>query len=179
MHLDLVRDKAKVFPNVGEPLDVMTARIWHCRYDSVAAVAKLRNVQVLVIGPYPDPSFEPLSDLKGLRYLSILHFPHATDLEPLGSLENLETLSLASAPGWDASGKVLSVTSLRPLARLAKLKHIELFGVRPSTDGLSPLLKLGELRSARLSKFKKQESADLYSASGVSNEFAPEPIFAA
>jgi hypothetical protein len=179
VHLDLMRDKAKAFPSVEQPLAVTTARIWHCRYASLQAVASLRNVEVLVIGTYPDDTFTPLAGLKKLRDLRVVHFPRATDLEPLASLENLETLSLSSAPGWDASGKVLPVASLRPLACLSKLEHVELFNVRPSADGLAPLLQLRRLRSARLSRFKKEEAAEFYSASGVTDEFAPEPPFAA
>jgi hypothetical protein len=174
-----MRDEAEAFPSVAQPLAVTTARIWHCGYVSLQPIATLRNVEVLVIGTYPDETFAPLAGLTLLRYLRVLHFPRATDLEPLASLENLKTLSLASAPDWDTSGKVLSVASLRPLARLSKLEHVELFGVHPSADGLTPLLQLKRLRSARLSKFKKKEVADFYAASGVTDEFAPEPLFAA
>jgi len=49
----------------------------------------------------------PLSHLSRLRYVRLLHFPHASDLAPLARCRELETVSLESLPGWDSSGKVL------------------------------------------------------------------------
>jgi hypothetical protein len=179
MHLELERDKSKRFPAVADPAAVKSARIWHCRYESLAVVGQFRNITALQIASYPDETFEALSSLTSLQYLSVLHFPRVSDLAPLGRLGALETLSLASLPSWDASGKVISVDSLEPIAGLKNLRHLELFGVRPSRQGLSPLLACKSLRSARVSKFKKAEVATFYEVSGVTDEFAPRPAFAA
>jgi hypothetical protein len=179
MHLELDGDKSKRFPAVADPTAVKSARIWHCRYESLAVLAQFRNITALSLASYPDDTFEALSTLTALQYLSVLHFPRVSSLAPLGRLEALETLSLASLPSWDASGKVLSVDSFEPIAGLTNLRHLELFGVRPSRGGLSPLLACKSLRSARFSKLKKAEVATFYQTSGVKDEFAPRPAFAA
>jgi hypothetical protein len=179
MHLELARDKSEQFPAVADPLAVASARIWHCGYKSLAVLSQFRNLTALSLAAYPDDTFETLSTLTSLHYLSVLHFPRVSGLAPLGRLGALETLSLASLPSWDASGKVLTVDSLEPIAELKNLRHLELFGVRPSRGGLSPLLACKNLRSARFSKFTKTEVATFYQTSGVKDEFAPRPGFAA
>ena len=179
MHLDLIRDKSKQFPLVIDPLAVTTARVWHCNYASLGPLEALRNLQVLVIATYPESSFALIAPLRQLRHLQVVHFPNASDLEPLPELENLETLSLESLPSWDSSGKVLSVHTLEPLSRLERLKHLQLFGVLPASGGLEPLLRLTALRSARFSKVSSSEVSRFYSSTGVSDDFAPDAVFAA
>ena len=179
MHLDLMRDKSKQFPMVEDPLTVTTARIWHCNYASLRPLESLRSLQVLVIATYPDNDFAPFAPLRQLRHLRVLHFPNAYELQPLAELENLDTLSLESLPSWDSSGKVLSVHSLDPLSHLARLRHLELFGVRPTSGGLEPLLRLRALQSARFSRLPASEVSRFYSSAGVSDDFAPDAVFAA
>ena len=176
-HLELMRDEARVLPLPSNPLDVTSARIWHCKFRSLDGLGELSSLQTLVIATFPGESFEPISALDGLRYLSVLHFPRGTDLTPLSKLAALETLSLRSLPSWDASGKVLEVASLRPLASLARLRHVELLGVRPRAHGLDPLTSLPVLESARISQFPAAETAAFFEARSVKNAFNPEPVF--
>ena len=179
MHLDLMRDKSKRFPLVEDPLAVTTARIWHCKYASLGPLRAFQNLEVLVIASFPDHTFAPIAPLRQLRHLRVLHFPYAHELEPLAELENLETLSLESRASWDSSGKVLSVQTLEPLSHLVRLRHLQLFGVRPASGGLEPLLRLSSLRSARFSALPSSEVSWFYSSAGVSDDFAPDAVFAA
>lgn len=118
----------------------------------------------MVIATFPDHSFDFLSELRRLRYLGILHFPNTSDLSPISDLQELETLSLASLPSWDASGRVLVVKSLEPIGRLAKLRHLELFGVRTPEERLSQLLKLPSLQSARFQNTRSRRPRAFMSA---------------
>jgi hypothetical protein len=177
MHLELMRDKAREFPAVREPLAVRSARVWHCGYRSLAALATFTNLETLVVATYPDDSFAPLGALEHLQYLRVLHFPRATDLSPVRKLQDLTSLSLASLPSWDASGKTLKVSSLAPIAQIHNLQHLELFGVCPSDRALTPLFKLAKLRSARFSKYPKAEVQRFYEVTRVSDAYVPKPDF--
>ena len=172
-----MRRGEKTFPEIQRPLEINRARIWGCKYTSLRKVAMLQNLEVLAILAYPDETFAPIGQLHALRYLSVIHFPGVTDLGPLAALKNLETLSLASAPGWDASGKVLAVDSLEPIAKLSQLRHLELFGVRAADKDLSVLLNLQQLQSARFSKYPSAETNRFCQASGISDDFAPRAEF--
>lgn len=172
-----MRDTAKGFPRFDAPSEVTTLRAWHCRYRTFDPIAQLENLKGLVVATYPDPTFDPLCGLRTLRYLSVLHAPKVQTLDPLAALANLEVLSIASLPSWDASGRVIEVDSLRPLAGLAKLRHVELFGVRPSDGSLRDLEGCPALQSVRVSKYPSAEVERFRSARRVTDAFAPKPWF--
>jgi hypothetical protein len=113
MHLELIRDEARVFPDVPEPLTITSAKVWHCRYVSLAPLGSILNLRRLEIATYPDPSLDPLTPPRLLEELHILHMPGIRELSPLASLENLRVLTLQTTPGWDPSGK--APTSSRSL----------------------------------------------------------------
>ena len=178
MHLELMRERGRAFPKVAEPLAVRSARVWHCKDTSLAGLGSLTNLETLVIASYPDESFVPLTRLRRLRYLSVLHFPNAVDLSPIKHFRKLETLSLASLPSWDASGKVIVVESLEPIGSLAKTQAPR--AVRRCTrreSACSELRQLPSLQSARFSNNPKSEISSFYERTGVSDAFAPEPTF--
>jgi hypothetical protein len=177
MHLEFMRHKGSGMPPVEEPGAITSARIWHCNFRSLAPLSELTNLRTLAIATYPDDSLEPLANLRHLTYLNVLHFPRVSDLTPLSELSDLETLSLSSLPSWDVSGKVLEVESLQPLANLRRLRHLELFGVRPRKDGLLPLMNLDQLESARLSKLPDEEVKEFLEKTGAADAFNPEPDF--
>jgi len=56
------------------PLNIRTAKIWHCNYQTLAPVAELVNLETLVIATFPDNCLDFLSELTQLRFLSIMHF---------------------------------------------------------------------------------------------------------
>lgn len=114
-----------------------------------------------------------LSELRRLEYLSVLDFAKVADLSPLADLNQLRVLRLHSPPSWDSSGRVIEVQSLAPLARLPRLEHLELFGVRPTDKSLAPLEAAPRLRTLRVSKYPKSEVARYRSAVAVTDEFAP------
>lgn len=153
MHLDRMRDEARAFPAVTAPLEIRSARLWHCKYRSLVPLSEFKNLEVLVIATYPDDSFQLLSPLPHLRYLRVLHLPKVSDLDPLAQLGQLESLSLETLPSWDASGKRQVVSSLQPISQLQSLRHLELLGVVPADGKLTPLFDLKAIESARFSKY--------------------------
>lgn len=172
---DLMRDEARTMPTDDQALSVTALRVWHCRYSSLAPVAQYENLRTLLVATYPDSDLEPVASLAGLEYLRLLHLPHVNDLGPLQRVTNLRTLRLETLPSWDSAGKVTVVDSLRPLARLPKLAHLELFGVRPASESLHDLEGAPGLVSVRVSKYPMAETTRFYTATGVSDAFAPSP----
>jgi hypothetical protein len=175
VHLECVRDTATTFPEVSAPDSIETARIWHCKYRTLEPLREFQNLSALVVGTYPDDSLEAISRLTKLKYLRVLHLPKVSDLAPLGRLSSLITLSLATSPSWDASGKRTVVTSLEPLTRLKAVRHIELFSVVPPDRSLRALECLPSLKTARLQGFPKAEITRFFAAANVQNAPAPEP----
>jgi hypothetical protein len=70
---------------------------------------------------------------------------------------------------------VTVVYSLRPLALLPNLTHLELFGVRPATKSLRDLEAAPGLSSVRVSKYPKAEITRFREVTGLSDAFAPRP----
>jgi hypothetical protein len=177
MHLDLMRDTATAFPEVNYQAEIKTLRVWHCKYKSLQALAGFINLEELVIATFPDKSLDMLISLGNLRYLSIIHMPKVTKLDALSELKNVESLSLATSPAWDASGKCTIISSLEPLTIMKSLKHLELLGVCPADKSLAILEQCKNLQSARFSQYPKNEIERFYLATNVSNQFNPKPSF--
>ena len=177
MHLDFMRDSSKVMPIIDSPSEVRSIRIWHCKYTSLASLADCINLEVLVVATFPDESFECISGLKKLRYLSVMHLPNVTSLSVIADLHCLESLSLSTLPSWDSSGKVTTISSLKPLATLPNLKNIELFGIRPESKSPMELVASTSIESVKLSKFTKKLAATYYSEAGVVAGRFPAPVF--
>ncbi|HNC31975.1 MAG TPA: hypothetical protein PLH49_13365 [Chitinophagaceae bacterium] len=175
--LDFMRDKNKRMPAVANPEAVLSMRIWHCKYANLDELSRFCNLEELVIATFPDKTFDVLSGLKNLRYLSILHMPKISDLSPISKLHNLESLSLSTSASWDASRKITKVTSIEPIADLPLLKHLELFGVCPADKSLKPLEKIKTLESARFSQYPEEEMNRFYKATGMTDKFNPESSF--
>jgi len=176
MHIDWVRDPSRVMPALEDPPAVGSVRVWGCKYQTLAPLASLHRLRTLVILNFPDERLDFVGELQALQYLSIIHLPKISDLSPLEGLKHLETLSLHTAPGWDAGSKKIEVNSLAPVARLPSLKHLSLFGVVPEDLSLRPLELCKSLRSARFSKYPKYEMARFYAATGLSDAHPPEPV---
>lgn len=177
MHVELMRDASKVFPVLAEPGGVTTLRAWHCKYRTLAPLAALTNLEGLVVATYPDPTFEPLRHLRSLRYLSLLHLPNVSALDPLADLINLEILSISTLPSWDASGRVTEVQSLHPLVALPRLRHLELFGVRPPGASLRDLEGCRSLESLRVSKYPQHEVDRCRTVAPTAGDGVPQPWF--
>lgn len=177
MHLELMRDSATTFPKIEHRAEIHTLRIWHCKYKSLQAIAEFQNLEELVIATFPDKSFEIITPLHKLRYLSVLHMPKISELEVLSELVNIESLSLSTSPAWDSIGKCTLIQSLEPLTKMKMLKHLELFGVCPADKSLAVLEQCKSLVSARFSQYPKSEVERFYCATGVTNQFNPKPSF--
>jgi hypothetical protein len=175
MHVDLMRDPRKTMPTPDELSGVVSLRIWHCGYSSLAALAHLPELRVLVIATFPDAAFDMLTELRELRYLRVMHLPKVTDLSPLSGLR-LETLSLETIPSWDSKGRVTEVMSLEPIGSIDSLRHLSLFGVVPKDRSLEALHRCRGLVSARFSKYPKKEIERFYAATGVSDAHVPDPF---
>jgi hypothetical protein len=167
VHVELLRDKEKVFPGNLDPGAVTSLQVWHCKYKSLAPIQKLVGLQKLVIATYPDESFEQLANLQALVDLEILHFPRVSSLEPLAKLRGLRSLRLASLPSWDASYKRLVVESLEPLASLPKLEELHLLGVVPMSRSLSGLESSTSLRFARFHGYTAKEQERFFRSGSV------------
>lgn len=176
MHIDLMRDSSKNFPE-GQNLAATAMRVWHCKYKTLAPIGEFKHLKALVINSLPDKDLAWLAGLSSLEYLWIQDARHVTDLSPLGKLQNLQTLSLSTPPSWDSSKKTLCVESLAPLTELKKLAHLELFGVHDHEYSLEAVKQCKKLKSARFSKYPAATLADFYEASPVSDDFAPESPF--
>ncbi|HNQ23904.1 MAG TPA: hypothetical protein PKK06_12495 [Phycisphaerae bacterium] len=170
MKLDLMRDLSKEMPEVPNPKAVEHLRIWNCSYRSLAPLRAFTRLRTLQILSFRGDSFDVLRKMTRLKYLQVVHLPHVKDLSPLADLTALEALELSTAPGWDPS-KVSVVKSLAPLARLPKLRHLELYGVRPKSKSLRALQACPQLQTARISKYPKAEIARFYEATGISDDY--------
>ncbi|MDP8926989.1 MAG: hypothetical protein M3O70_00005 [Actinomycetota bacterium] len=173
MIIDHVRDSARELPEVDDPSSVTAMRIWHCKFRSLESLRAYVNLRVLVVASYPDSSLEPIRGLADLRYLRLIHLPVVEDLSPLVGLARLETLRLATLPSWDSSGKTTRVESLKPLASLSALRHLELFGIVPDDGSLAPLERCASLRTVRLSKYPPREVDRFYADTGLDASYAP------
>ena len=174
-HLDLERDDSLVFPEISAPKLLRTMRVWGCKYKTFQPLSACTNLEVLEMLSFPDDALAAIGELGHLRHLSIVHFPRVRSLSALAQCQALESLSLATLPSWDSSGRVITIESLEPIARLASLRHLELFGVRPPDKSLAPLERLVSLQSARFSKFPRAEVERFYEATHVLNSFNPRP----
>ena len=152
-----MRDRSRSFPVLAEPEAYTTARIWHCKYQTLGPVASLIRLRSLKVATFPDPSFEMLVGLRDLEELEVWHLPKVNDLGPLAELGSLTRLVLATLPSWDASGKLTEVHSLAPLRALTNLTVLWLFGVRPSSGSVDDLIAIPSLQEARISKYPRAE----------------------
>jgi len=177
VHLELIRDPSRHFPQVAEPDSVRSAKVWFCKYTNLAPLAELRNLEELVIAHFPDESFEFLGRLEKLRFLSVMHMPMICDLAPLAELTQLTSLSLSTLPSWDASRKTTTIKSLEPLVAIPVLAHLELFGICPPDKSLVPLEGCKDLRTARVSQYPRAETNRFYAGTKVGDRFNPEPSF--
>ncbi|GAB7128710.1 hypothetical protein JCM19000A_32180 [Silvimonas sp. JCM 19000] len=177
MYLDLMRETASVFSVPEQAENVTALRIWHCKYKSLKALSVFKNLEELMIAGYPDSSLEVLQSLKKLKFLSILHMPKISDLAALAGLDNVETLSLATSPAWDAAGKRTTIDSLEPVAEMASLKHLELLGVCPPDKSLAALVRCTGLQTARFSQYPLDEVERFYSTTKAVNQFNPKSKF--
>lgn len=177
MHLEFSRDERRQLPEVEEPHLVRTARMWHCKFRTLAEICQFSNLEGLEIATWPDVSFNALESLVGLKYLRVLHLPKVSSVAPIANLRNLEVLRLATLPSWDASGKTTELDSLEPLVNLARLRHIEMFGVRALDRSLAPLESCATLVSARFSKWPMHEVQRFFAQTGLPDEWAPNAWF--
>ncbi len=173
MHREYLRDKNKTFEYEGDPLEITSFKIWHCKYRTLNGLENFKNLKSLVIASFPDESLEPLANLTNLEYLSILHLPKVTDIEPLSNLKKLETLSISTLPSWDASRKTTEVSTLIPLASLPKLKYLELHGIVTPKKKLNDLFSSKSLITAMFSQYPKAEIERFYKESNVQKQRIP------
>jgi hypothetical protein len=177
MHLELMRDTAKRMPLIDEPESYDSARIWHCKYVTLAPLERFIKIRALSIATVPDLSLSFLSTLRKLEWLSLLHLPNITDLSPLADLPDLRFLELSTLPGWDASGKRTVVSALEPLQALPFLEHVSLLGVVPADKSLSPLERCRHLTSARFHGVAPEEKSRFFAVTGAADMHIPKPSY--
>ena len=161
---------------IEHPVDaIRSARVWHCKYRTLAPLASCAHLRTLVVGTYPDDNLRILESFPELRYLRILHMPKITNLDSISSLRRLDTLSLATAVEWDRRKRVQTVRSLEPIAALPSLRHLELFGIVDHTGSLRSLHGIPALKSARVSGYSDNDLRAFYAATHAVDEFNPSP----
>lgn len=178
MHLDLLGRDVKAFPAVEDPSLITSIKLWDCNF-SASPVREFKNLEGLEVFSLRDASLDFLGGLARLRYLRIIHLPKVPYLEGLRSVPSIEVLRLHTLPSWDSSGKRTVVPSIEPLAALPALRHLELFSVVPEDRSLAPLEACTTLLTARFQGFPKREVARFEAATGLPNDFAPEPVWSA
>lgn len=147
MHLELMREEAREFPVIEEPLKYTSIKIWHCSYKSLMPLANFANVRSLEIATIPDDNIDFIGKLRELRSLHILHLPKVTSLRPIGRLNKLRKLYLEVLPSWSYSNKRTFVDSLRPLANLKEIEDIWLDSIVPTDGDLRILLRCPRLKT--------------------------------
>lgn len=173
MKIELIREKDKIFPIIESPEKVTSLKIWHCNYESMEAISELNGIERLTIATYPERDLEVISKLKRLQTLQIINMPLVDDLSPLENLPNLTVLSLQTLPSLDSSGKKTIVKSLKPIAKIGTLRHLELFGVIPASKSLSELMEMTFLQTAKFSKYPKKEMLRFFEETGVIQDWNP------
>jgi hypothetical protein len=135
------------------------------------------NLEELIIASLPNENFDFLVQLERLRYLSVIHMPKVKSIEQLRGLVNLNSVSLATAPSWDAANRILEIDSLQPLSELKALRHIELLGVRTSDGSLQILEELKTLETAKFSQYPQAEVDRFFGVTKAKMAFNPESSF--
>lgn len=174
MHIELIRDSARLMPEIDKADEVTSMTIWHCKYRSLAPLAGFTRLKALKIATFADTTLNLLEGLEQLEWLSILHLPKIDDLQPLASLQALASLELSTSSGWDSSRKRQVVRSLEPLTSLPHLSALSLFSVVAQDKSLAPLERCHTLANVRLSGYPIAEMKRYYAATGVQNGYIPD-----
>jgi len=177
VHIEHMRDANSEMPLHEKPDAVSSLKIWHCSYNSLSSISQYSNLRAVEIASFPNETLRVFGCLSKLEWLRIVHLPKVEDLGPLASHDKLRSLSLATLPSWDSSGKVTTVESLSPLCEIPHLEHLELFGVRPIDRSLRDLYRCEALKNARFSKYPKGVVRRFYESTGIGSEFLPEFTF--
>jgi hypothetical protein len=133
MEASVMRDKTgdeieKISP------DVYHLTIWYSKVKDWNILRSFKNLQLLKIAGYDGDSIEPITALKNLESLHLLHFPKLASISGIEELKNLKELWLHSLPSWDASNKKLVIDSFNPLKQLKHLTVVNIVGVN-TRDG--------------------------------------------
>lgn len=172
-----MRDSATKFPDIYDKETVLAMRIWYCKYRTLNPVSAFINLEELVIANFPDETLCALKSMKKLRYLRILHMPKLKDISVLSDLSSIESLSLETSPSWDATGRCIVLESMKPIAELPKLKHLELFGVCEANKSLKFLEGVKTIETSRFSQYPQKEVDRFRSVSGAVDKYNPRSSF--
>lgn len=172
MHIDLLRQTDTQLLFDGNPLEVESMRIWHCKDKHLSKLSAFKNLRLLEFGSFPDQSLEVIGSLPLLRYLKVVHLPKVSSLAPIAQLKDLRNLILATLPSRDSDRKRTIVESLSSLAGLKALR-LELFGICPPDYSLRALYGCTWLLTARFSQFHITTVEEFYESTGAVNDFNP------
>jgi hypothetical protein len=95
---------------------------------------------------YDPHSIDQLAESPEIERLTLQHFPKIHSLAPIAKLPKLRTLFLITQVSWDGTNRFLEVESFEPLTRIETLEHLEILGVVPKRDGVTPFSRIPKLK---------------------------------
>ena len=116
--------------------------------------------------------FTDLSSFKGNPDIQVLSLNHwyklsSLDLEPLKNLKDLRFLSLSTDLNWDGTNRHLLVDTFEPLTALGRLEVVEILGVVPKRDGISPIGGIGSLQKVSIGNTNHYQLEDFAQLSSM------------
>lgn len=126
---------------------------------------------------YDPESIDGLADCPEIERLTLQHFPKIFSLDPIAKLPNLRTLFLTTQPGWDGTNRCLEVETFLPLTRLKAIEHIEILGVVPRRDGVTPFSLIPKLKTLILANTTFYQLEDFaYLSKHLANAVNFQPV---
>ena len=140
------RTPKRLFASLRAQTQLQTLWLKWGDYDDLSPLTAMRELTELHLGGASSVrSLAPLSELSGLRDLTVTSLRHAHDLSPLGALLQLRTLWLG---GDGHSPRIAHVDSVEFLRRLRQLERLVLETIIVDDKDYSPLLSLARLSEA-------------------------------
>lgn len=148
-----------LFEAICEVEDLVGLNIHWSGIKSFDSITKLKSLKYLSIGSSPSLSpLEHLNELKNLEWLELENIRALKDLSFLQPMKKLKGLSI----GGSISSKIIKAKSLEPLTKLQDLYWLSLNSFATEDNSLSYLAHLKRLKYLSISgKFPMEEYAKL------------------
>ena len=126
-------------------------------YEDLSALSELTDLSYLRLGGASSVrDLRPLSELSGVAELELDSLCHARDLDPIGAMSGVTSLAIAGAEG---SMRIAHVDSISFLREMPQLRRLRLYGVIVDDLDYSPILALPSLQSLWVNKARGMRPA--------------------